>query len=148
MILAQAADESGELRKSYAEKITPLRFTNSARAATYEMVIRLDAIKEANIQFDERFGAGAEFYLGDEYIFITDALRAGLKGVHFPTVIAVHPKESSGSRWGSERDLAVRSEVFTRVFGWQAWIYRAAFLLRTKNEFPGSRLALKFIFNR
>lgn len=148
IVLAQATDESGELRKRYESKIVPLKLTNSARAATYELIIRLDAIKKAKVRFDENFGAGAEFYLGDEYIFIADALKAGLKGVHLPVVIAKHPKESSGSRWGSERDLAVRSEVFSRVFGWKAPIYRLAFLIKTKNEFPELRKALKFIFNR
>lgn len=148
IILAQAKDESGQLRKRYANKVTPLRLTNSARAATYEMIVRVAAIKEAKVSFDERFGAGAEYYLGDEYIFIADAIRAGLKGVHLPVVIAIHPKESSGSRWGSESDLKVRSEVFTRVFGWQAAIYRAAFLIKTENDFPGIKKAFKFIFNR
>lgn len=148
IVLAQAKDETGALRKAYASKITPLRLSNSARAATYEMVIRLDAIREAGILFDERFGAGAEFYLGDEYIFISDALSAGLKGVHLPVVIATHPTESSGSRWGSEMDLAVRAEVFNRVFGWKAPIYRLAFLIKTKNQYPGLKKSLKFIFQK
>lgn len=148
IVLAQASDETGALRKNYETKITPLRLTNSARAATYEMVIRLDSIRESMITFDERFGAGAELYLGDEYIFIADALRAGLSGVHFPVVIARHPKESSGSKWGSDTDLAVRSEVFSRVFGWRAPFIRLAFLIKTKNEFPGLKKSLKFILRK
>lgn len=148
IVLAQAKDETGALRKNYATQIAPLRLTNSARAATYEMIIRVDAIREAAIRFDERFGAGAELYLGDEYIFIADALRAGLGGVHLPVVIATHPSDSSGSRWGSEKDLTARAAVFTRVFGWQAPIYRFAFLLKNKQKFPGILPALRFIFKR
>jgi hypothetical protein len=112
------------------------------------MLVRLDAIRERGIRFDENFGAGATFYLGDEYIFIADALRAGLSGVHLPITIATHPSESSGSRWAGVSDLAVRSQVFTRVFGWKAPFVRAAFLIRTENEFPGLVRALRFIFNR
>lgn len=148
IILAQAMDESGVLRKKYFPAITSLRLTNSARAATYEMIIRLDAVRKSGLRFDENFGAGAKFYLGDEYIFIADALRAGLKGIHFPTVIAVHPKESSGSRWGTEVDLSARSQVFARVFGWRAPIYRLAFILRGNNPFPGLRKAIRFVVNR
>ena len=146
IVLTQAKDDSGALRKEYFNEIKPLRLTNSARAATYELMIKVDAFREKGIKFDENFGAGAENYLGDEYIFISDALRAGLKGVHLPVVLATHPTESSGSRWGSEQDLSARQKVFSRVFGWRAPLYRAAFLLKTKNPNPGFIKSLKFIF--
>jgi glycosyltransferase involved in cell wall biosynthesis len=148
ILLAQAVDESGALRKNYPNEITPLKLTNSARAATYEMLVRVDALKEKKIRFDEEFGAGAINYLGDEYILIADALRAGLTGVHLPVKLAIHPKDSSGSRWGSESDLLARSKVFTRVFGWKAPIYRAAFLIRTENPWPGIVKALRFILTK
>ena len=147
IILAQAVDETGSLRKRYTSKITSLKLTNSARAATYEMLIRVDAIKNAGITFDENFGAGVENYLGDEYIFISDALRAGLKGIHLPVVVAQHPTESSGSRWGSDKDLKVRAKVFSRIFGPLAPIMRFAFLIRTENKNPGFLKSLQFIFN-
>ena len=146
IVLTQAKDDSGALRKEYFNEIKPLRLTNSARAATYELMIKVDAFREKGIKFDENFGAGAENYLGDEYIFISDALRAGLKGVHLPVVLATHPTESSGSRWGSEQDLSARQKVFSRVFGWRAPLYRAAFLMKTKNPNPGFMKSLKFIF--
>jgi glycosyltransferase involved in cell wall biosynthesis len=146
IVLTLAKDDSGALRKEYFKEVKPLRLTNSARAATYELMIRVDAFREKGIKFDENFGAGAENYLGDEYIFISDALRAGLKGVHLPVVLATHPTESSGSRWGSEQDLSARQKVFSRVFGWRAPLYRAAFLLKTKNPNPGFIKSLKFIF--
>lgn len=148
IILARAVDETGKVRKDYVGKETPIKLINSARAATYEMLVRVDAIREKKIRFDEDFGAGAENYLGDEYIFIADSLRAGLSGVHLPINLAVHPRESSGSRWGTPEDLQARSKVFGRVFGWKAPIYRAGFLIRTKNPWPGFSGALRFIFNR
>ena len=148
IILARAVDETGKVRKDYVGKETPIKFTNSARAATYEMLVRVDAIREKKIRFDEDFGAGAENYLGDEYIFIADSLRAGLSGVHLPINLAVHPSESSGSRWGTPEDLQARAKVFGRVFGWKAPFYRAGFLIKTKNPWPGFSGALCFIFNR
>ena len=148
IILTQAIDDSGALRKSYPSKLTPLKLTNSAKAATYEMLVRVDVLKDKGIRFDENFGAGAENYLGDEYILIADALRAGLKGVHLPVKLAIHPKDSSGSKWGSENDLAARAKVFKRVFGWRAPLYRAAFLVRTNNPWPGISKALRFIFSK
>ncbi|MFM1789600.1 MAG: hypothetical protein RLZZ12_949 [Actinomycetota bacterium] len=148
IILGQAVDEDGVLRKNYVSETTPLKLTNSARAATYEMLVRVDALREKQIRFDESFGAGATNYLGDEYILIADALRAGLKGVHLPVKIAIHPKDSSGSRWGEASDLAARAKVFTRVFGWKAPLYRVAFLIHTNNPWPGIGKVLRFIFAR
>ena len=148
IILARAVDETGKVRKDYVGKETPIKLTNSARAATYEMLVRVDAIREKKIRFDEDFGAGAENYLGDEYIFIADSLRAGLSGVHLPINLAVHPSESSGSRWGTPQDLQARATVFGRVFGWKAPFYRAGFLIKTNNPWPGFSGALRFIFNR
>lgn len=146
IILTRASDPQGVARKGYVEKETPIKLTNSARAATYEMFIRVDAIRDKEILFDEDFGAGVKNYLGDEYIFIADALRAGLAGVHLPITVAIHPAESSGSRWGRSEDLQARAKVFTRVFGWKAPIYRTAFLVKTNNPWPGLMKAIRFIF--
>ena len=148
IILAQAINDFGMPRKKYKKYISPLRLTNTARAATYEIVVRLGAIRNAGIRFDENFGAGVENYLGDEFIFIADALRAGLTGIHLPVVIAVHPEKSSGSVWGTDTDLSARAKVFTRVFGASAPRMRLAFLLKTKNSKLGLLPSLKFIFKQ
>ena len=148
IIMAQTVDETGELRKSYPTKQHWLTRLNSAKAATYEMMIRVDAIRAKGVQFDENFGAGVENFLGDEYIFIADALKQGLKGVFLPVVVAIHPKESSGSTWGTDRDLAARAKVFTRVFGFSAPLFRALFLLKSRKGPVGAAKALRFILGR
>jgi GT2 family glycosyltransferase len=148
IIMGQTVDETGQLRKTYPEQQHSLSRFNSAKAATYEMMVRLDAVREKGITFDEKFGAGAENFLGDEYIFIADALKKGLKGVFLPTVVAIHPKESSGSTWGTERDLAARAKVFTRVFGISAPIFRALFLLKSRKGSVGALNAMRFILGR
>lgn len=148
IIMAQTSDESGALRKSYPKKSHKLTRFNSAKAATYEMMVRLDAIKAKGINFDENFGAGAENFLGDEYIFIADALKKGLSGVFLPITVAIHPKESSGSTWGTPRDLKARAAVFKRVFGWSAPVFRALFLLKSRKGSIGAANALRFILGR
>ncbi len=148
IIMAQTSDETGVLRKSYPNKAHKLTKFNSAKAATYEMMVRLDAIKSKGISFDENFGAGVENFLGDEYIFIADALKQGLSGVFLPITVAIHPKESSGSTWGTSRDLKARAAVFKRVFGWSAPIFRALFLLKSRKGSIGAANALRFILGR
>jgi hypothetical protein len=130
----QAVDETGKLRKSYPTKSHQLKLTNSAKAATYEMMIRVSDIKGAGIKFDENFGAGATNYLGDEYIFIADALRSGLKGQFEPIVIATHPTESSGSLRNSTTDRRARAKIFSRVFGIWAPVMRGLFLAKPPSK--------------
>jgi glycosyltransferase involved in cell wall biosynthesis len=148
IIMAQAVDETGTLRKSYPGKAHPLSRFNSAKAATYEMMVRVDAVRDKGIRFDENFGAGVEKYLGDEYIFIADALKAGLKGVFLPVPVAVHPKDSSGSGWGTRRDLTARAAVFSRVFGPIAPLIRVLFLIKSRKGKIGFINAARFIIGR
>jgi hypothetical protein len=146
--MAQTTDETGDLRKSYPDKAHKLTRFNSAKAATYEMMVRVEAIRNAGIQFDENFGAGVDNFLGDEYIFIADALKRGLQGMYLPIRVAIHPKESSGSAWGTDKDLKARAAVFTRVFGPTAPIFRALFLMKSRKGSVGLAKAIRFILAR
>jgi glycosyltransferase involved in cell wall biosynthesis len=148
ILLMQAIDETGKLRKNYPTKSHQLKLTNSAKAATYEMMIKVSAIKASAIKFDENFGAGAPNYLGDEYIFIADALRSGLKGEFAPIVIAKHPTESSGSLRNSASDRSARSRVFSRVFGIWAPLMRILFLIKPPFKKFGLVNSLLFIIGK
>lgn len=148
LLLAQAVDESGKLRKRYPSGVQELNRFNSARAATYEMIIRVEAIRQLGVWFDEEFGAGALNYLGDEYIFIVDLLKAGGKAVFAPITIATHPTESSGARWGSERDRRARAIIFTRVFGKLAPLVRLAFGARRLKELGTLKNYFLFVLGR
>lgn len=148
ILLMQAVDESGKLRKTYPANSHPLKLTNSAKAATYEMMIRVSDIKSAGIKFDENFGAGAPNYLGDEYIFIADAIRAGLKGQFEPIVIATHPTESSGNLRNSAIDRSARAKIFSRVFGVWAPVMRFLFLIKPPFKKFGFINSILFIFGK
>jgi len=148
LALAQGAvvDETGRLRKRYPSRSVPLHRWNAAKAATYELVVRRSAFRRTGVRFDENFGAGAEdFYLGDEYVFIADALRAGLRCRFFPVVVARHDATSSGSGFGSLRDAAARAAVFDRVFQRWAPAARLAFVARSPRRFTHVRLAVRFV---
>lgn len=146
--LCQTVNEAGELRKNYPNKARRLKLRNSAKAATYEMFIRVEDIKRAGIRFDENFGAGVANYLGDEYIFIADALRSGLKGVFLPVVVAKHPALSSGSFQDSSIDRVARGRVFQRVFGFWAPVARLLFLVKPPFRKLGLVNSILFIFGR
>ena len=148
LLLGQATDESGTLRKRYPKTIKKLGSLNSARAATYEMIIRVSEIRRLGVRFDEDFGAGAKNYLGDEYIFVVDLIKAGGKAVFAPITLAQHPTESSGSRWGSDQDRRARAIIFTRVFGALAPLVRLPFGLRRRRELGSLKNVLLFVLGR
>jgi hypothetical protein len=146
--LGQATDESGALRKRYPTTIEKLGSFNSARAATYEMIIRVSEVRKLGVRFDEDFGAGAKNYLGDEYIFVVDLIKAGGKAVFAPITLAQHPTESSGSRWGSAQDRRARAIIFTRVFGALAPFVRLPFGIRRFRELGSLKNLLLFVLGR
>lgn len=148
LLLGMAQDPSGRARKRYPGKIQKLTRFNSAKAATYEMIIRVDAVRQLGVIFDEQFGAGAKNYLGDEYIFVVDLMSAGGQAVFVPVVLATHPENSSGSSWGSEQDRQARAAIFTRVFGKTAWLVRLAFGIRRLRELGGLRKLWLFVLAR
>ena len=148
IVMAQAVDEDGKLRKHYPANMHSLGLTNSAKAATYEMIVRISDIKKSGVRFDENFGAGAINYLGDEYIFIADCLRSGLKGKFIPVIIAQHPSDSSGNMTHTREDISARSKIFDRVFGLWAPVMRLLFLIKPPSKKFGLRNSLIFIFGK
>ena len=150
LLLGQAVDEKGKLRKSYPLKAHKLHKLNSAKAATYEMVINLEQVRAVGVFFDEEFGAGApEKYLGDEYIFICDLLDAGLSCEYAPIVLATHPTDSSGSGWGTERDRRARALIFDRAFKGSRtlpYLARIGFGLRKLGTELTFKTFMKFVF--
>ena len=149
LVLGIAVDEGGRLRKPYPSRPERLSRWNSGKAATYEVMLRRDAFAGADVRFDERFGAGVDpHYLGDEYILIADAIRAGLECRFLPVVMAMHPTVSSGAGWGTERDARARAAIFGRVFGPTAVLARLAFVARSPRRFGSAALSARFVLDR
>ena len=143
--LGRASDGRGVVRKRYLRRRPGrLGLASAGKAATYEMLVDVEQVRAVGARFDERFGAGAEIYLGDEYLFIAEMLRAGLRGETVPYIFGIHPAKSSGSRW-TGRDLHVRALVLNEVFGRGAPFVRAAFALRHARGMRDVRTGLAFL---
>ncbi len=143
--MGRASDPTGSLRKPYPKAYTRLTRFNTAKAATYELLIDVDQVRAAGVWFDERFGAGAPLHLADEYIFIVDLLRAGLRGVTVPDVFGAHAGISSGLRWGADEDRHARAVALNRVFGAAAPVARTVFAVKHRHNLGTTRNVLDFI---
>lgn len=143
-LCARLSDESGKPRKRYSDDGTRARWHNCGKVGTPELAVRPSRMRAKNIWFDTAFGAGSPAFLGDEYIFLCDALRAGLRGVHVDLILASHPTESSGNRSGSVV-MAVRRLVLIRALGrWASLPVRLTFALRHRKGL-NLRGILKFL---
>jgi glycosyltransferase involved in cell wall biosynthesis len=135
----------GEPAKRYPPREGRMTLFNCARVGTVELAVRPRHIRRVGVEFDVRFGAGSENFIGDEYIFVTDCLRKGLKGWFVPVPVAVHHGPSSGDEWGTRRAAVVRARVMERVFGpYKAIPVKLFFILRHRGKFAGFRDAVRF----
>tara|TARA_X000001036_G_C20494312_1_gene731127 strand:+ start:122 stop:901 length:780 start_codon:yes stop_codon:yes gene_type:complete len=134
LILGRTMSEDGNLRKLYPKSKKRLHLLNSGKAGTVEMSIRSSSFRAKEVYFDTQFGAGMENYIGDEYIFITDACKNRMKCVYLPISFSIHPMESSGSNFGSQRDRNARIAVLQRVFGKLTPIVKIFFFLKHRKK--------------
>lgn len=85
--------------KDYYEGTRALNFLTSMKVASVEIAFKRDSIIRNNIEFNEEFGAGAKYQMGEENIFLTQCLRKGLKIIYVPVKIAdLHMGESTWFR--------------------------------------------------
>jgi glycosyltransferase involved in cell wall biosynthesis len=145
LALGRALDEHGLPRKNYADSVKPLTLFTSAKAATYEMLVNVTAVREAGVAFDEDFGAGAANYLGDEYIFIADLIREGATCLTVPHVYGMHPADSSGSRWNTSADLEARGKAIERAFMSRATVPKALFAAKNRRQLGSWRSVTGFV---
>lgn len=82
--------------KGYPSSTCPLtRFSQLKSVSSIEIAFRRKSVHEKKIWFDERFGLGADANCGEEFLFLAECLRKGLKIQFFPAYIVEHPYESS-----------------------------------------------------
>ena len=80
--------------KKYPGEI--VQYKNAPSVSTIEIGFRIKKVKEKDIWFDERFGAGQPLLIGsDERLFVQDCINAGLKVKFFPEYVVSHPVEST-----------------------------------------------------
>ena len=145
LVTGQTLLVSGAPEKTYPSRPQRLSLFNAAKVGTVELAVRPARIREAAIRFDERFGAGAEFPAGDEYVFVADCLKSGLEGIYVPIPIAMHDGASSGLDFRSASLTRARARVLERVFGrFLSLPIKLGFMWRHRRRFPSITEAFGF----
>lgn len=118
---------------------------NSGRVCAPEFMVRKSLVKKKGIQFDESFGVGTACPTGEDYIFVTDAISAGLVVRSYPFVTGSHPHQSTGDNWHDQALLAARRKVLSRVFRGWAPLIRVVFAAKHRHSLGGIVGAWKFV---
>ena len=63
-------------------------FFSSMQIQSVQLTFKRKSIIDNEITFDEKFGAGAELYMGEENVFLAQCLKKGLKIYYVPETIA------------------------------------------------------------
>jgi len=89
-----------------------------ASICSIEILVNIVSLRRKSICFDETFGLGTPLPSGEEFIFLTDALKSGLEVRHSSCVVCTHPPISSGMDFFSTKEkILAKRHMLMRVFG-------------------------------
>ncbi len=80
--------ERPERHKPVFESERPLDHLHAMKIFSPEIAFRIRSVRRAGIRMDELFGAGAKYGMGEENIFLFDAMARGLKVIYVPERVA------------------------------------------------------------
>jgi len=120
--------------KDYSRNAKSVSFMRSMKISSVELVFRRNTIIQNNIKFNENFGSGAEFKMGEENIFLFQCLKNKLKIQYIPCVIAdLHMEESTWFHGFDDKYFFDRGAVYFEMFGRFAPIMIFQFMIRKYN---------------
>jgi len=126
-----------ETKKLY-KKYPPSKQYHTLRTltgiGTTEIAFRSSIIQKYSITFDECFGPGAFYSIGEDFIFATDLYKKGCNMLFIPTPIISHPNQSTGSNL-SHAVIFGRGALFARVFGFKSIFINLYFTVKKYTYF-------------
>lgn len=100
--------------KHFEEKLSQFEILNTS---SVELVFKRNSINRVNLKFDENFGLGTNFAMGEEAIFVAEAVKKGLNIGFFPEVLVAHAHTSSSQRTAVSMQYFIHSAVFYKIYG-------------------------------
>ncbi len=114
----QYLNSENKLSKKYPKEFqSTLSQFETLNASSVELVFKTESLKTAKMKFDENFGLGANFFIGEEPIFISDGIKKGLKIGFVPEILLTHSQPSTSYKTPASELYFVQSAVFYRIYG-------------------------------
>lgn len=115
------------------------------RVSSIEVVVKRAALVLSEVRFDSNYGLNAKYQACEETVFLSDLRKKNLTLTTSDKVIAIHPKESSGSDYSAASSCIVRGAVIRRVFGLVGLPLVLAFSIKHYPEYKTSHSFVKFL---
>ncbi|QUO31260.1 glycosyltransferase family 2 protein [Faecalicatena sp. Marseille-Q4148] len=116
---------NNKIKKSYYQ-ITEVKEAPLHRAYGSPMLaIKTKAIKDTNINFNEKFGSGTQWGGGEDSLFEHDVRKKGMKIYEYPAEIAT-VDYSNESKWFH----GYTAHYFYNLGGYQQYLYKNNFVLK------------------
>lgn len=107
----------GSLIKKYPSNYKKnLNIFDIFNASSIEMTLNKTILDKSNIQFDENFGLGGVFEMGEEAVFLFDLKKKNKQLVFEPEVIVKHENLTSTSKKSIIERYYIQGALFTRIF--------------------------------
>ena len=107
---------SGNDYKKYKDHEFRHNILSLTMVGIVDIAFREEVIEKYSLEFDNLFGPGTDYGVGEDYIFIMDAWRRGAKIIFNPINVVKHGETGTGSSL-SPNVIRGRGAVFSRVFG-------------------------------
>ncbi|MFQ6599351.1 glycosyltransferase family 2 protein [Flavobacterium sp. C3NV] len=143
-----AVKSDGSLMKNYPKHSkTNMNAFDVFNTSSIEMTLNKAILDKTKIRFDENFGLGGMFEMGEEAIFLFDLKNKKQQLVFEPEVIVKHPELTSSSKKSIEEKYYIQGALYTRIFkrNYIYWIFVKLFfdLKQHKIRFGKLKSALK-----
>ncbi|HFI0140765.1 TPA: glycosyltransferase [Streptococcus suis] len=119
--------------KPYSYEINKL---DSIKFSSVQLIFKRKFLIDNSIFFDENFGTGAFYRMGEENILLIDVLKKGAKGKYFPIKIAnVYLGESSWFKGFNQKYFFDRGATYFRMFGYNSYLLCVLFCISKRNKY-------------
>lgn len=106
--------DMGNRPSSFPKRVKRLGYIDLMKVSSWQISFRRESLLKHGIRFDEDMGAGTPNGAEEEFKFLTDCRKAGLKIYYVPAVIADVAQESSTWFKGFDRKFFVNRGNTTR----------------------------------
>ncbi|WP_214830351.1 glycosyltransferase family 2 protein [Exiguobacterium sp. s56] len=132
--------------KNYHPSMRKLNYLTSMKVASVEVAFRLSSVRKAKINFNELFGSGSKFYMGEENIFLFNCLKKKMKIYYVPIKIAdVHVINSSWFEGYTEKYFISKGAAFTGMSKTLSYLFILQFAIRKYNLYKNQLTCIKAI---
>ncbi|GGB86501.1 hypothetical protein GCM10007424_28220 [Flavobacterium suaedae] len=126
IISFRVEDENGKLYKEYPDYTKDnTSIFDRLNIMSVEMVLNRTVFDSFNIEFNENFGLGATFEMGEEAIFINEVYTKGGKVILEPETLLSHSSADTNKKIVVEDKYYIQGALFSALFrgNFLLWVY-------------------------